>query len=407
MGECHVCKTSAVVPRLDLGEHPVSSHFTASVADNSPVYDINLGICPACGVIQLMQPLPYKALISPYDWFSYREPEGHLDHLVGEISTLSQISPASRVLGVSIKDQSTIDRFSALHFSGTAMLDPRSDLGIKEANAGVECVQHYLTDEWARGWVAQNGACQVVIGRHIVEHAENVGGFLSALAALLDDGGYLVLEVPDCLANLQRQDIAMVWEEHTVYFTPDSFRDILTNIGFEEVLFVQYPLTFEDCLVVVGRKPPAHRQATSQAVARRPDHDDAFKAFVDGFTCWRDRYRAYLQTRVDQGEKIALYGAGHLSCAFVNYYGFADLISFVVEDTPEKQGLFLPGSNLPIVPSAHLVTEGVGLCLLSLSPDSEDKVIANNAAFVSAGGRFLSIFAASGRSMRAEMPEVR
>lgn len=402
MGQCHICKTAAVAPRLALGAHPVSSHFAASASDKGAAYDISLGICPACGVVQLMQPLPYQALISPFDWFSYREPEGHLDDLVEKITRLPDITTASRILGVSVKDQTTIDRFSASGFSTTLMLDPRADLGVVEQNAGVECVQHYLTAERARKWVTENGVCDVVIARHIVEHAEDVDGFLSAMSALLDDGGYMVLEVPDCLANLQRQDIAMVWEEHTAYFTPDSFRGVLTNFGFEEVLFEQYPLTFEDCLVVVGckRSGQRHEPVKTQGAGE----GNALATFVDGVENWRDRYRAYLQARIDQGEKVGLYGAGHLSCAFVNYYDFGDIISFVVEDTPEKQGLFLPGSNLPIVPSARLVTEGIGLCLLSLSPDSEDKVIANNAAFVAAGGQFMSIFAASGRSMRAQIP---
>jgi hypothetical protein len=399
MGQCHVCKSSDVTKRLNLGAHPVSSHFVSSAEAKENAYDVSLGVCLACGVIQLMQPLPYTALVSPFDWFSYREPEAHLDDLVREAANLFGISSASRILGVSVKDQTTIDRFAALGFSQTSILDPFHDLGVSESNAGVESVQHALTVERAQQWVSSHGARDMVVARHIVEHAEDVSGFLAAMSALLEDGGYIVLEVPDCLANLQRQDISMVWEEHTVYFTPDTLREILPDAGFEEVVFKQYPLSFEDCLVVIGRKAGVslkHTFASGCALAA----DALLAAYVNGVKEWRCRYTAYLQERIERGEKIALYGAGHLSCAFVNYYGYKDLISFVVDDTPEKQGLFLPGSSLPIVPSAHLVSEDISLCLLGLALGGEDRVIANNAAFVSGGGEFMSIFAASQRSLR-------
>lgn len=102
--------------------------------------------------------------------------------------------------------------------------------------------------------------------------------------------------------------------------------------------------------------------------------------------------------RAEKGP-IALFGAGHLACAFANFMGVADLISFVADDTPRKQGKFLPGARLPILPSAALAEQGIALCLLALSITNEDAVIGRNEAFTRAGGTFRSVFRASPRSV--------
>ena len=98
--------------------------------------------------------------------------------------------------------------------------------------------------------------------------------------------------------------------------------------------------------------------------------------------------------RRDQG-KIALFGAGHLACAFVNFLGLKEDIAFFVDDNSNKKGLFMPGSRLPIYGSHSLLEEHIKLCLLSLNPLSEEKVIANNKNFTDQGGTFKSIFPAS------------
>ena len=405
--QCLVCEALEVRLCLELGRHPVSSHFTNAPDITIPVYDLSLGICQVCGMVQLIKPWSHKVLISPFDWFTYREPEGHLDDVVGKICSLVEVNSFTRVLGISVKDQSTIDRFKKIGIETTSTINLKQVFGRSAKNAGIESIQHYLTPEFASHWSQKNGKWDVVIARHIIEHAERPAGFLSALSNLVSDNGYLVLEVPDCDPNLTRQDITMVWEEHTLYFTPGTFRETLERFGFEEVIFENYPMTFENCMVLVGKK-------TGSQINKENNVDRAHKRnlkkkitifddYAKQYSFWGDLYRSYLEKQVRKGKRLAIYGAGHLSCAFIHYYRIKHLISFVVDDTVEKQGLYLPGTGLPIVSSHHLATKNIDLCLLGLSPDIEDKVIANNKPFIEQGGKFKSIFVSSPRSLRADL----
>jgi pyrroline-5-carboxylate reductase len=110
--------------------------------------------------------------------------------------------------------------------------------------------------------------------------------------------------------------------------------------------------------------------------------------------------RSYLSDFKNNIGKIALFGAGHMGCTFVNLLQLQNLVDFFVDDNPDKAGLYMPGSRLPIYPSSALLGREIKLCLLSLNPAIEEKVIQKNRAFLDAGGRFVSIFPGSNNALK-------
>jgi hypothetical protein len=161
---------------------------------------------------------------------------------------------------------------------------------------------------------------------------------------------------------------------------------------------VNYPYPFENSLVAIAQSNGngGGAQLPVSAVAREQQRGIAFGR---GFAERRDRIGRFLRAHRRHRGPIALFGAGHLACMFVNVFGVADAIDVVVDDNPHKCGLYMPGSRLPIVGSSVLLREPITLCLLSLNPIGEDKVIEKNAAFVARGGTFASIFPASARAL--------
>ena len=85
-------------------------------------------------------------------------------------------------------------------------------------------------------------------------------------------------------------------------------------------------------------------------------------------------------------------GAGHLAGAFINLYGLADCIEFVVDDNPHKQRLFMPGSRLPIRPASELIRREIDLCLMTVRPEIEREVVQRNEAVRLRGGMLASVF---------------
>jgi hypothetical protein len=402
MKSCLMCAEIAVEPLLDLGMQPVSSHLTIAPAKQVVQHSLGLGACQACGLVQVLQPFPYQSLVPPFERLIYREPEQHLDAMVQRAIALPGVEKSSTVAGITYKDQSTLDRFTRLGFERTWCIDLAHDLGASDPCANIETVQAQLTPERAAEILRRRGPVDVLIVRHILEHAESPARLLRALAKLLRPGGYMIVEVPDCEANIARQDYSMIWEEHTLYFTASTFGGIMPVANCRSLATEVAPYTFENCLVQFGQKIDDDYSKT----APRTWNADLgiIRAYASSFSRWTQDYRALLAGHTRNSRRAALYGAGHLTCAFVNFHDLAEQIAFVVDDTPQKQGRYLPKCGVPIRPKEALDGAQTPLCLLGLSPEIEDKVIANNGGYVAAGGTFGSIFAASGRSVRKLLP---
>src|SRR5262249_25784996 len=154
--------------------------------------------------------------------------------------------------------------------------------------------------------------------------------------------------------------------------------------GFEIVSLESYPYTLENSLVAIAR--PATRVGRGLEV--NPQDVARARRFIREFPRMRDRIKRQLRGR----GRIAMLGAGHLTGAFINLYGLTDRIEFVTDDNANKQGLFMPGSRLPILPSSELVNQEIDLCLMTVRPEIEDAVAERNAAFTARGGVLASVF---------------
>ena len=396
---CIVCGSNSVVTQLDVGSHPVASYFLTEKSAPEQAFPIALGQCTQCNTVQLAKPVPYQSLIPPYDWITAREPEEHLDAVVEAMLAFATLGDESRVAGLTLQDASTVERFKQKGAKTTYIVNPKDDLGIVNPAAGIETIQAHTTPEAMAAIAARYGLADLLVVRRIAEHAINLQRFMAGLGAMVRPGGLLFLEVPDCSPGFDNQDYCTIWEEHLLYFTPETASLLPALGGFEIIQTKLYPSPFENSFVIIARKVGEPQTPNTEKTLPQAR---LLANFSQGYAATKSDLRRYLtQFREEKGE-IALFGAGHLAHAFANFMDVADLITFVADDTPQKQGKFLSGARLPILPSSELVKQNIKLCLLALSIKNEDNVIARNNALEANGGMFRSIFQASPRSIFKE-----
>jgi hypothetical protein len=393
---CQLCGAEDLVPFLDIGTHPFSTGLLKAPHDPVARFPLAMLECRQCRLLQLREPAPAEKIRPFFDWVTFREPEQHLDEVAARLLKLEGLAGTSdvRVLGLTSKDDTLLDRLRRGGWAGCNRLDLKRDLGVTAPLANVESVPQSLTPARATAIVKARGAFDLVITRHMYEHAQDLARFTRGLAAMVKPGGYLMLEVPDCSRSLDLCDYTMIWEEHSVYFTPATFFAALDRHSFSAAITAIYPYPYENCLVLVARK-------TEQASVAARDCGSATN-YAESFK----RVTAALQASLSAAaarSPVGLYGAGHLTAAFVNYHGLAKYISHLVDDTPQKQGLYMPGFDMPIEKPALMVESGVKLCLLGLAPEVEPKVITRNEAYVRTGGTFASLLASSGSSWRKQI----
>lgn len=386
---CRGCGAAAVKILLGFGLQPPSNRFIPVGDRNRDLHPLVFGQCMQCGLAQLVNPMPVAMARSRQTWLTYNEPEGHLDALAEHLAIL--VGKHAKICGLTYKDDSTLARLNRLGYSQTYRYDILSDLGIEDPCAGLETIQAVLDDTLADRLVTMRGKADLLIVRHILEHSHAPAHFLKALGRLLAPGGRIVFEVPDCRKFIGACDYSFIWEEHISYFSPYSMADFARRNNFAAVETLIYPYPLEDSLVVIVQPvtdlaPSADRSTLAQELA-------SAQRFANEFDAIRSRYRKYFELLRNANKRIAVFGAGHLAAKFINLFGLKDYVDGVIDDNPHKEGLVMPGSGLPIVGSSRLPE--FDLCLLSLSPESEQKVLAKQQAYIQGGGSFASIFALS------------
>jgi len=386
---CTVCEGSSLKRSLDLGRQPPSNRFllTGSQGEEER-YWISLGYCDDCGTVQLVDRMPIEAIRPRFDWLANSEPEGHLDDLTEILIALPGISADARILGTSYKDQSTLERFSQRKFRQVAAVKT-DDLSAGSPPFGLETLQHSLSDTAVIDTLRNRyGATDILLVRHMVEHAESAVRFLGALRGLLAPGGYMVIEFPDSERVLRRAHHAFVWEEHFSYFTETTFRNLANRVGATVVRCERYHYPFEDALVAILRfdsNTPALSEPRCGTLAD-------LQAFATSYPVEQTRWHTTLSSLKASGEKLAVFGAGHLAVKLINFMGLTPFIGCVIDDHPKKTGLRMPGSHLPIVPTSELAARNIRTCISTLSPESEIRVRQKLTDYFQAGGRFIPAF---------------
>ena len=388
---CISCQRKAVRNLLGFGDQPPSNRFYTDADWLRDTHSLALGQCTSCGLVQLVDPMPIDMVRSRYPWISYNEPENHLDSLVERLIGTLDLDANSRIVGLTYKDDSTLARFNRLGFGNTYRYDAASDLGIEDPAAGLETIQNVMTPAHAAQLAQRHGLADVLIVRHVLEHAHAPREFLDGIRKLVKPGGFLVFETPESTKFLGACDYTFIWEEHISYFTLATLNRLLISASLSPVEVFAYPFQLEDSLIAIARPV-----AQSASECRAPLQDlELGTRFAGHFSQARARVRSDLEKLRKEGKRVAVFGAGHLAAKFLNFFELADLIECVIDDNANKLGMRMPGSGLVIRPSSILLDEKIDLCLLSLSPESEKKIVAAKHDYLERGGIFRSIFTLS------------
>lgn len=380
---CKSCNLNTVESKIKFGLQPPSNRYESPAVQND-VHPLELGICTSCGLMQLIDPMPVDMVRSRYEWIRYNEPEFHLDDLLEQLSALPDITSGSNITGLTYKDESTLARFAKKGFTNLNY----TQMPVYQNNpghfAGLETIQQIVTEGNDFGL---DKGIDLLMVRHVLEHAHDLKTFLVNIAKNVKKGGYLVFEIPDSKKFLKHRNYCFIWEEHIVYFTDVTLRYFFERNGFEVVNIFRYEAPLEDSLVALVRNTT---QEPATVLPVRGKELVVMDSFVKDFPTVKKIHCEFLEKAKNDGKRAAVFGAGHLAAKYINFFELQDLVYCVIDDSKDKEGLSMPGTSVPIKNSATLAETDI--CLLALSPESQQKVLSLKRDLIKAGGKFYSIF---------------
>ena len=400
MPNCRLCGAPRLRELIDLGEHPIAHKFLKDPAEDEYTHPVLLHVCEECALVQLVDPVPPEMLYTDYVTLSSWKPQPHVPRLIEMLGAQSRLDAGSSVLEVGSNDGGFLKALSDAGYHDLLGVEPANDAREAAQRLGVETLPDYFDQELGRKLVEQHGPYDLFVARQVLEHIERLDEFAAAMRTVMAPGALVLVEVPNFSFALDTHDYSAIWEEHVNYFTPETFERFLAKAGVR-VLHNETFLFSGEIQIVLGEfvgDDPVDVSYDVDAACERADE------FARDWEPTKERITSFLADHSAAGGKIAVYGGGCRSCSFINYAGLGPHIDAIVDDQPEKQGLYMPGSRLPILPSSELLGDGIDLCLLAVNAENEEKVIARNEEFAARGGRFASLHPPSDRLLDALAP---
>lgn len=391
MHTCNLCGSSELTPLIDFGNHPVVKHYLIERLEEYPTYPVKLYFCEHCGLTQLADSCPPEILYNNYVTLSSWKFQPHVQHEIDVIKSLPGINSNSKIIEIGSNDGLFLQQLSENYFYNTLGIEPAKDAYDSSVAKGIKTQQVFLNKVSSAAIMKQHGEFDLFISRQNLEHMSDLHEVAKSIQCLVKKDGYVLIEVPNFLCNLQCQDYSL-WEEHVNYFTIDTLRYFLSLANVE--LVHEEIIRFSgEGIFVIGRKVGN----TNCSLDYVPELKNKNAKYATDWPTFRDRIGNFLLSQKRSFKKIAVYGAGARVFCLINFLGIAPMIDVIVDDQPEKQNKFMPGGRIPIVSSEALYSLGIDICLLGVNTENEDKVIVKHTEWVRNGGTFWAVLPPSDR----------
>lgn len=384
---------------VDLGTSPLSNAFLsqAQLGDAELFYPLHAFVCEHCLLVQLEQFETPARIFSDYAYFSSISETWlrHAQDFAQRAAEILGLDAHSLVVEVGSNDGYLLQFFQQ---QGIPVLgiDPAANVAQTARDRGIPTRTAFFGAQTARELRAEGPGADLLVGNNVLAHVPDLNDFVAGLALALKPDGVLCLEFPHLLQLMRRGQFDTIYHEHFSYFSLRTAELVLGAHGLT-VFDVQELPTHGGSL----RLYAAHSGAARAAVTERVRHLQAqeqsaglnrLESYLHFGEQAKQAKRALLEFLIDaknSGKSIAAYGAPAKGNTLLNFCGIrSDFLDYTVDLSPHKQGLFLPGTRLPIF-APEKVYETKPDYLLILPWNLKDEIMQQMAGLRAWGGQFV------------------
>lgn len=393
---CRVCDSHDLWKFLSLGDTPLANSFVAPDrrSDPEPRFPLELLRCSACGLVQLSIVVRPELMFRQYLYVSSAS-QPLLRHFASYADEIRERFAPRGALVVEIGSNDGILlrplRERGIHAVG---VEPSINLAALANEAGLETVNDFFSSDAAARVASAKGLARVVVANNVLGHIDDLMDAVTGVDGLLDRDGVLVAEFPYLVDLLGAVEYDTVYHEHLSYFSVGTLIQLFSRTGLELFDVRHLPIHGGSLRIFVGKKgrrPIAPSVGDLRASEERTGltRQESYERFADRVRTSRDTLVTLLSVLRSESKSIAALGATAKGNTLLNYCQIGpDLVEFVADSTPLKQGLLTPGMHIRVRPEGSILEERPDITLL-LAWNYVDAILERYSSYVEAGGRFI------------------
>ncbi len=397
---CRHCKATLTNVFLDLGFAPPSNAYLTAEELRAPEkhYPLKLFVCDNCWLVQTEDYARADELFShDYAYFSSTS-AGWLDHAARYARTMTDrfaLGPQSFVIEVACNDGYLLKNFVAAGIPCLG-IEPTASTAAAAEKLGVPVLREFFGEALGKRLASEGRQADLIAGNNVYAHVPDINDFTAGLKAALKPNGTITLEFPHLMRLIEHAQFDTVYHEHFSYLSLHTVSRIFEQAGLRVFEVEELP-THGGSLRGFGCHADDRRPTDSSVLALSSEEErrglrtlETYAVFQQRADRVKDDLVAFLIEQKRAGKRVAAYGAAAKGNTLLNYAGIRpDLLPYVCDAAPSKQGKYMPGSHIPILPPSVLKDLRPDLVLI-LPWNIADEVRQQTGFVPESGGKFVT-----------------
>jgi hypothetical protein len=393
---CRSCGAGPVETVLDLGMIPLVNSLPTGddLKQPDPRYPLVLAFCPSCALVQITHTVPPEELFRDYLYFSSYSDTMlvHARELVERVVQERQLGQSHLAVEVASNDGYLLCNYQRLGIPVLG-IEPARNIARVAESKGIPTISEFFGRELGQRLASEGRRADVIHAHNVFAHVADLNGFVAGMKAMLAPDGMLIIEAPYLRDMIERLEFDTIYHEHLCYFSASAVLPLFERHGLALVSVERVPIHGGSLRLWVSHAGAPVKPAVAALLAEERNQGmirrEYYLSFATRVSALRDELTGELHRLRREGSRIAAYGAAAKGAVLLNFAQIrSDVIEFVADRSPHKQGRSLPGVRIPVrAPSALL--EDRPDYLLLLAWNFEDEIRAQQAEYSRQGGRFI------------------
>ena len=337
-------------PVIDFGKMPIANAFlTPEQFPDEYFFDMIVGYDRETHAIGLVNKVPPKKMFHENYAFFSSTSKGMQRHFRETAEKLLPYAGSGLVVEMGSNDGIMLEAWKGLGVRALGV-EPSGNVAEVSRAKGHEVISEFMSDKVAAE-ILDKGPVSLVFGANVSCHIEGFVDYIRNITKLIGKTGVFVFEDPYFLDIVEKTSYDQVYDEHVWYFTISFINKILEPLGYHVFDCEHVEVHGGELRMFVGHKDTFPAKLTvSQWLAREDNLEDKLATLHENIKKSKLMLLDILHDQKQQGKKICGFGATSKGVIIANYCGIGpDLIPFITDNTPIKQGKYYPGVHIPIV----------------------------------------------------------